>query len=54
MKTKAATKTDTCIPMATFKVVTIEAYESMLLMGEPMKCNVIVRGCGSLPGCGSP
>ena len=32
---------DRCIPAATFKVVSIEQYESMLLVGEPLKCEFL-------------
>ena len=38
MKTEVLIKMDICIPAATFKVVSIEPYESMLLVGEPRKC----------------
>jgi len=37
MNTKVLIQMDICIPAATFVVVSIEPYESMLLVGEQMK-----------------
>ena len=38
MKTKVLIKMHICIRVATFKVVSIESYESMVFVGELMRC----------------
>lgn len=41
MKTKLLIQMDICIPAATFKVISIEPFESMLLIREQMKCTFL-------------
>jgi len=50
MMTKVLLKMDICCATNTFKVVSIEPYESRFLVGEPMKCaflgSILVLGRG--------